>query len=141
MDPDLFVTLFLAELDPQTRTLRHVGAGHRSYRLRACGEITLLDSTCLPLGMERDPIVSHPEATALEAGDVVVFLTDGIVEAVTPEGDFFGIHRALQLVQAHREQSAHRIVEALYSAARTYANDDRQHDDITAVILKVGPPP
>jgi sigma-B regulation protein RsbU (phosphoserine phosphatase) len=139
IDGDRFVTLFFAELDPRTRTLRHAGAGHRSYRLRASGGVVLLDSTSLPLGLESEPIVLHAEPSVLEPGDIVVFLTDGIVEAISPADEPFGIDRALDLVRAHSDRPACDIVDTLYRAVCSFSGNRRQRDDITAVILKVEP--
>ncbi|HEX8203481.1 MAG TPA: fused response regulator/phosphatase [Isosphaeraceae bacterium] len=142
IDDDRFVTLFFAELDPRARTLRHVGAGHRSYLLPPRGQAeVILDSTTPPLGLDADPIVPLADPVLLEPGDVVVFLTDGIVEAISPADEPFGIHRALDVVRATRHRPACQIVEALYHAVRSFTGTVRQRDDITTVILKVEPEP
>jgi serine phosphatase RsbU (regulator of sigma subunit) len=67
----------------------------------------------------------------------VLFLTDGIAEATTPQGVAFGIERTLEVVRANRHRSAAEIVEALYRSVRSFAQDAPQEDDITAVVLKV----
>jgi sigma-B regulation protein RsbU (phosphoserine phosphatase) len=73
----------------------------------------------------------------LQPGQMVLFLTDGIEEAVSPEGETFGIERTLEVVRANRGRRACDIVAAIYQAARSFTREMPQHDDITAVVLKV----
>ena len=84
------------------------------------------------------------EAVALEPGDCILLLTDGIFEAVGGDQSFFGIDRALDVVRAHRDEPAGRIVEALHRAVRDFAGQEALADDVTSVVIKVdldaGPP-
>ena len=57
---------------------------------------------------------------ALEPGDVLVMLTDGVVEAESPEQQVFGDQRALEVVRANLHAPAAAIVEALHQAAREF---------------------
>jgi PAS domain S-box-containing protein len=137
---DQFITLFLARLDPATRSLVHSNAGHwPGYVLDARGKVkAVLPSTGVPLGIE--PVGDFPSAaaTALEPGDLVVLLTDGVVETVSPDGTLFGVGRALDVVRAHRGGTPRQVAEALLQTANDFSGDV-QIDDRTAVILKVSP--
>ncbi len=138
-----FVTLIMARLDPDARTLVYVNAGHPpGYVLRPDGSVrTVLSSTGLPLGILDDAEFPEAEAVALEPGDLVLLLTDGIIEAVGPDRTLFGPDRAIDVVRAHRDEPAGRIVEALHRAVRDFAGRDDLGDDVTSVVIKVGPGP
>jgi phosphoserine phosphatase RsbU/P len=135
-----FVTLFLAQLDPRDGSFVYASAGHQCFLLGPGDEVQSLDCTSLPLGILPGRVPgSHPRA--LQPGQLVLFLTDGIAEATTPQGVAFGIERTLEVVRANRHRSAAEIVEVLYRSARSFAQDAPQEDDITAVVLKVEAPP
>jgi phosphoserine phosphatase RsbU/P len=63
-------------------------------------------------------------------------LTDGIEEAMSPEGAIFGTDRILEVVRANREKGAREMVDALYAAVRQFAQNAPQLDDVTAVVIK-----
>jgi PAS domain S-box-containing protein len=137
---DEFVTLLLARLTPGTRTLVYSNAGHwPGYILDPQGAVrAVLDSTGLPLGV--DPSAEFPDAAPLtiEAGELILLLSDGMVDAFSPAGGPFGIGRVLDCVRAHVRRPAADIVAALFTAVRAYSAGE-QTDDMTAVIVKAAP--
>jgi sigma-B regulation protein RsbU (phosphoserine phosphatase) len=68
---------------------------------------------------------------------LVVLWTDGIFEAASPRGNRFGEQRALDLVCEHAAKPARDIVAALYQGVRSFTDGQPQHDDMTAIVLKV----
>jgi sigma-B regulation protein RsbU (phosphoserine phosphatase) len=134
---DHFVTLFFAHLDPAQRRLVYAAAGQRSYLLHADGTVRILDSTAPPLGL--DELLSFPTAPTitLQPGDLLFLTTDGVEEAIAPNGKFYGIQRALDLVHRCRHQRSRDLVETLYEDICTFTDNCTQQDDLTAIILKV----
>jgi hypothetical protein len=53
------------------------------------------------------------------------------------DGSLFGVERTLNVVRDHQHEPAHKIVDALYRAARAFGREQPQQDDITAVVMKV----
>jgi serine phosphatase RsbU (regulator of sigma subunit) len=93
-----FVTLFLAVLDSDTGMLRYSSAGHpESLLRRASGEVEVLPSGSTPLGVFPDG-TWKPRSAELDAGDLLVMYTDGIIEA-RRDGDFFGEDRLAELTR------------------------------------------
>jgi sigma-B regulation protein RsbU (phosphoserine phosphatase) len=137
-DTDRFVTLLIARLDPVRRSLVYAGAGHLpGYLLDRSGSVTArLESTGIPLAIVPDGEYPTAETPPLRAGELVLFLTDGLVEAHRPGGDPFGTERVLRLVAAHRHRPAREIVRALYEAVRQYCGPGAQPDDMTAIVIK-----
>jgi sigma-B regulation protein RsbU (phosphoserine phosphatase) len=74
----------------------------------------------------------------LEPGDVLVMLTDGILEAESPQQQMFGDGRALEVVRAHLHLPAAAIVDALHEAACEFCQARSTKDDITSLVVKVG---
>jgi PAS domain S-box-containing protein len=138
-----FVTLLLARLDPRTRVLTYASAGHTAgHVLDAAGNVkATLESTAPPLGILPGQGFPAGPAIALEAGDVVLLLTDGVVEARSPQRDLFDSRRAVDFARTHRHGSAADLVAGLHRAVATFTQGLPQQDDVTAVVIKVQPQP
>jgi sigma-B regulation protein RsbU (phosphoserine phosphatase) len=138
-DDDRFVTILLGQLDLHTRTFVYCNAGHPDgYVLDAAGRVKArLESASLPLGIcANNPFVAgHP--VALECGDLLLLLTDGILEAQGCDHAQFGIARTLEMVQTHRHRTAAEIIRRLHDAAVDFSEQHKIADDLTAVIVKV----
>ena len=141
VDEGRFVTLFMARIDPATRTLVYANAGHPpGYILAHDGSVrAVLGSTGIPLGVMEEATYSEASAITLEPGDHVLLLTDGIFEATGKGGTPFGTERAIEVVRAHRGEPPNRIVEALHQAVRDFAGTDDFIDDVTSLVIKVDP--
>ena len=136
---DHFVTLFFGQLDLLAGTFTYSSAGHTAgFWLNAAGAVKeRLDSTALPLGVAADTTFPARGPLQLEPGDVLVLLTDGVLDAQAPDGTSFGNDRTLAIVRHYLDDSARDIVSNLYHAVRAFVQDGQQVDDITALILKV----
>jgi serine phosphatase RsbU (regulator of sigma subunit) len=138
---DRFATLLFARLDLHTRSLVYASAGHTTgYLLDPSGRVkTALVSTGMPLAILPESDVTAAPALTLEPGEVILLLTDGIVEAHSSTEELFGVQRVLDLVQAQVHRTAREIVDALYTAARSFSGSKAPFDDMTAIVIKVHP--
>jgi len=137
LEEGMFVTLMLVCLDGQNGSLSYASAGHvPGFLMNGSGKIeSVLESSGPPLGLFDD---SHfvTAALPLASQQVVILLTDGAAET-TASGDVdFGAGRVLEYVRDHRHHSARDLAEGIYRAARDFAGDNPQRDDITNVIIK-----
>jgi sigma-B regulation protein RsbU (phosphoserine phosphatase) len=73
---------------------------------------------------------------ALKGHDVLVFCTDGILEATNAAGDEFGARRVCEIVERTRSLSARATVDALFEAVTAFRGSAPQGDDMTAVAVK-----
>jgi PAS domain S-box-containing protein len=135
-----FVTLALLVVDPGRRTFRYASAGHPpGYHLDAAGRVrTVLHSTAPPLGIDAATVFSPSEEIALAEGDVVVLLTDGMIEAAPRGGAAIGANRVLEVVRANRAEAAGTIVARALEAVRAHCRNQAPLDDQTTVVVKVG---
>ncbi len=136
-----FVTLLFGCLDPGTRSFRYASAGHPAgYVLDASGAVKVrLESTGLPLGVQSEAEFPVGDPIMLEPGDTLLLLTDGILEARSPEVVPFGVERTLQSVRANRNGTASDILAGLVRAACEFSRREAPLDDMTAIAIKVGP--
>src|SRR5438067_656523 len=103
-----FATLLLARLDPTTRSVIYASAGHMpGYILSAAGAVkTVLKATGMPLAVLPNGDFPAASAPPLEPGELLLLITDGIVEAHGPDDKLFGTGRLLDVVRAHQGQTA-----------------------------------
>ncbi len=130
-----FTTAFLAELDLVTLELEYVNAGHvPPVLLRASGRLERLEAGGLPLGIKPDASFESGQI-ALERGDLLAILTDGVTEAENEAGEEFGEARLLSLFARPAQASAAAALKEIMSAVDAFVGAARQHDDITALTL------
>jgi PAS domain S-box-containing protein len=140
-DDGLFETLLFAKLQPATRTLEYVNAGHPAgLVIDKNGKLKhSLKSSTIPLGILSDADFHVAKPIQLEVGDAVVFVTDGILETRSSDGSFFNVEHVLDTVRDHLHQSARGIVEAVQNSVREFAHRHQLRDDVTIVVVKSVP--
>jgi serine phosphatase RsbU (regulator of sigma subunit)/ketosteroid isomerase-like protein len=132
--PNMFVTCFYCILDPESGSLSYANAGHDLPYLRhRNGEAEELRARGMPLGLM--PGMSYEEKEIVfDAGESVLFYSDGLVEAHDPKGEMFGFPRLRELVAEHAEKRSlgDFLMEKLYSFV---GEGWEQEDDITLLTL------
>jgi phosphoserine phosphatase RsbU/P len=134
-----FVTLFYAELDPESGALSFLNAGHNPPLIvHAAGTVEQLASGGLPLGIKPDAEYREGR-TQLQLGDVLVIYSDGVTEATNPTGEEFGATRLYEVVSRNIQASAAGIRDRIESSLTKFAQGTSAADDITLVIVKRQP--
>src|SRR5262249_24235831 len=90
-----------------------------------------------PLGILKEAEFPASEEIPLKPGDMVVLVTDGIMEARALDGTVFGRQRPVDIVRAYLQATAEQIVDNPYHAVRAFSQNLPQYDDITAAVIKV----
>jgi len=133
--PNMFVTCFYCILDPNSGSLSYANAGHDlPYVRRRGGEAEELKARGMPLGLM--PKMSYEEnKIVLNAGQSVLFYSDGLVEAHDPIGEMFGFPRLRALVAEHGEKGS--LVDFLLEELYSFVGEGwEQEDDITLLTLQ-----
>lgn len=136
----MFVALLYAVLDPKEKTLTLSNAGQIQPILCSLAkpkpEYIDSEGDKFPLGIVKD---CHYEETRvlLRQGDILVFSTDGIVEAVNEKGELYGFERFLASIEEGRGLSSDELLEKIIKDVTLYVGKVEQHDDLTAVVVKV----
>ncbi len=131
-----FVTLFYAELDVRERRLCYVNAGHvPPFLLARGGTLRRLGSGGPALGLLPDASYEIGE-TALEPGDLVAMVTDGVTEAMSPDERELGEDRVQETLRRVSRESADAALSALVAFVESWAASRGRSDDLTALIVK-----
>jgi serine phosphatase RsbU (regulator of sigma subunit) len=119
-------------------SLRATGAGAIPPLLRrANGEITWLETAGFPLGVFGGSSYSQLEATLIP-GDMLLMLSDGIVEAMNSAREMFGFERlAHTLAEIEPGADAHRVLTTIVEAVRHHCGPIEPQDDVTLVVVRV----
>jgi serine phosphatase RsbU (regulator of sigma subunit) len=129
-----FVTLFLGMLDRVSGELRYASAGHPVALLRrGCGAIEELQSRSAPLGVY-DDAGWQPHAVELEADDVLLLYTDGVLEA-RREGELFGDKR-LAGILARRDVPLDRLPHTVVDEVLDFSGGVLR-DDVAVLALQL----
>jgi phosphoserine phosphatase RsbU/P len=131
-----FTTAFLAELNPLTRQLTYVNAGHNWPVLRrASGEVERLESGGVPLGLMRNARYECGQVV-LAPGDLLLVFTDGLVEAEDHREEEYGEHRMLASLNSYCGKTAPEVLHSLMASADQFVGSAPQHDDITCLVMR-----
>jgi phosphoserine phosphatase RsbU/P len=137
----MFVTLFIAVLDLRTGRLVSGNAGHNPpVRLAAGTEPALLPSPQEPLAGAMGGITYSTQEFQLEPGDFLFLYTDGVTEAVSADGAFYGENRLLREIAALDPRNAEHLVTGIDRSVSDFCTGAEQFDDITMLCLRFSAP-
>jgi serine phosphatase RsbU (regulator of sigma subunit) len=132
---DEFVTTIFVQIDPQTRLLKYVGAGHPGYLFSPRGELKqVFQSRSPPIGVVEDLMYSVSSPVTFEQGDLLVLCTDGVTERRAPDRSIFGEDRLFDVIKSCCDMTPQQITEMVFHDVVEFAQGQPQLDDITVVV-------
>ena len=136
-DAMTFVTLLYGIYDPRTREFVYANGGHNPPVIVKQNLTTeLLESTGgVALGVMPD--FKYQENTiTLEPGSMIVFYTDGVVEAEKEDKELFEMDRFCEIFQGGTFKNAEEVTNEIFNKVREFAGENPQSDDITCLVLR-----
>jgi sigma-B regulation protein RsbU (phosphoserine phosphatase) len=133
----MFVTSLYGVLMASTGEFIFANAGHLPFiRVPEKGqELELLNSgKGIPLGIKPQFMVDQ-EIMRLDKGDMIVSITDGVIEAKNAAGEAYSLERVMEVV-AKSKPNVEEVVESLYNEIQSFSKAVIQHDDLTIVAIK-----
>ncbi len=140
LEPTAFISLIYAVLDIKKRELSFSRAGH--CPLLFCpkrGEPQFMEPRGLGLGLEfgkKFEDILTEQKIKIKSGEVLLFYTDGVIEARNSEQKEFDQERLRTVAAKTASLSARQIKDALVNEIRAFVGQARAHDDLTFVVLK-----
>lgn len=132
-----FVTFVLMIIDLKNNEMHVVNAGHMSPMIRkADGTIEEFDDDLVgpPIGIV-DEYPYEVDKRVIQPGDLVVVVTDGVDEAMNPEGELYGKERIEDFIRDNSAMNAAELGKALLGDVRRHASGRAQNDDITIMTI------
>ncbi len=133
-----FVTIFFAKINPRTCTLTYANAGHNPallYHGRS-KKHEWLKRTGMAIGLMEEFDV-RSKSLQLERGDILVFYTDGVTEAVSPQRELFERDRLADVIAQNEGSSADELIQKILRALNEFAQGNPLVDDTTLMVCKV----
>jgi serine phosphatase RsbU (regulator of sigma subunit) len=150
LDARSFITMTYAVMDLEAGTMTYARAGHtpliylpgaeaRTQRGRHA-QILAPDGLVLGLKIDNGEMFERlleEQTLPLHPGDVYLFFTDGITEAMNEADDCFGEHRLGRLLEEHAHLPSAELRERVLREIEAFVGAAPQHDDMTMILLKI----
>ncbi|MEO8258591.1 MAG: SpoIIE family protein phosphatase [Acidobacteriota bacterium] len=148
LDARSFITMTYAVIDLDLATMTYARAGHTPLMYVPgpdCDQdrrvqVLAPDGLVLGLNLDKGEMFERllvERTIRLHAGDLALFFTDGISEAMNDADDFFGEGRLARLIEEHAHLSSDELRERVLREVQAFVGAAPQHDDMTMIFLKV----
>jgi sigma-B regulation protein RsbU (phosphoserine phosphatase) len=148
IDSRSFITMTYAVIDLVNGIMTYARAGHTPLIYLPGPSVVqrgaqVLIPSGMVLGLRIDGAVAkfnellEEVEIPLHTGDVIVFYTDGITEAMNTESDLFGDSRLSRIVEEHGHLESGELRERIIREIEAFVGTADQHDDMTMILIKV----
>ena len=136
-----FVTLFYSEYDPHSQILSYSNAAHNPPLLwqAATRSIHKLDTEGMLIGLDANSQFENAQIQ-LNAGDTLLYYTDGLTDAVNPSGDRFDESNLIEVFAQACERCSvpQSILNFLFESVLSFSGSENENsDDMTLVVMRV----
>lgn len=134
---NLFVTMFYMIFDLKNKRARYSNGAHLpAIHLDAASEVRLLDvPEGTPLGLVESGYLGRD--LNINKGDIFVFYTDGVTEAMNSRRELYTEERLVKVVKASKGLPSKELLRAVEKDIRSFEPVSKQHDDITLIVIKM----
>jgi len=144
LDSRSFITMVYAIIDVKQKKMTYARAGHNPIlQISANGaqpraQVLAPDGMGLALdrGSQFEKILEE-ESISLTQGDLFLFFTDGLTEAMNDRSELFGDDRLRAILEENAELPMEELREKMVDEVFNFAGGAVQHDDMTMVLVKV----
>lgn len=141
MERKSFVTSLGADFTASSRQMILARAGHLPlfYYHAQTQLVEKITPKGLGLGLDNHGMFAtelEERALQYEAGDIFLFITDGVTEAQSNGRGEFGEESVVKILAKSSTLNAAQILDHVINAVKQFAGDSAQHDDLTVVVVK-----
>jgi len=138
---DMFISMAYVILDHAHNLVTLSRAGHDAPLLykRSDQSVTPLKPPGMAVGIDSGDVfdrITRDFSIELDHEDCLIFYTDGITEALDPEGDEFGLERLSQSIRASANEGVTAVLDRLNEDLRNFVGSTPQNDDITLIAIR-----
>ena len=136
-DSEQFFTLLYGILNLDTSEFRYVCGGHPGpIHLPLDGPAHLIESSGFPVGIFEEATFEEMRIR-LSPGDRLYLYSDGLPEAMAPDGEQFGSRRLVEAIQASAKESLETSVVALRAKIESWCGENGPGDDLSILALEI----
>ena len=141
IDIDHYAALSYVSYSLETNELEYASAGQQAVLLWRAAEsrVETVRIEAEPLGVDRAAEYKERKLAAAP-GDIVVLFTDGLVEALNPQGEQYGIDGLSKAVADNSRSEAKEIAAAIRRDIEDFTGSAALHDDQTLLVMKIKKP-
>lgn len=135
---DKFISLIYLDLDIKMGELIYSSAGHEPLLMWDDSEKEVLvidEPNGVPIGIFSDTAYSE-NTYKVEKNDIILLYTDGITEARSREGEFFGVDSLIELFKANYHLDPQALANKIYTTVQKYTRR-RITDDFSLLVVKI----
>lgn len=138
IDMDHYATLSYVNYIPSEHCIEYASAGHQPMLLlrKKTNSIDIIAQKTDPIGIERSSVYADQKLT-VEAGDIIILFTDGLIEAINKDGQQFGINSLSQVIIDNSDLTAKEISTEIKYAIQSFIGPANLHDDQTLIVMKI----
>jgi sigma-B regulation protein RsbU (phosphoserine phosphatase) len=133
--PNRFATLVYLAVTAGSGHVRYLNAGHLSPLVVRGVSLEELQGGSIALGFIPEAVFTE-RTVDLADGDVLVVVSDGVVEAVNAADEFFGDERLRAALANATGQPARQLGQAVLTALQAFIGEKRPHDDVSIVVMR-----
>ncbi len=141
MERKTFITMTVASIDSDKRILSYSRAGHCPLiRYRAeTKETEVLQPNGIGIGLDSGPIfndVLEEKQLSFNKGDIFIFYTDGLSEAMNEKGEEYGDEKLQDIVTQNADKSVTDLKELIVDSILSFLKGKNLSDDLTLLLVK-----
>ena len=139
-DTGMYLVLLMGCYNSTTKTLSYYSCGHTAGLVRkANGHIELLDHRGMALGLDEHVKYDHADVP-IEEGDLIVFYTEGLIQATNEKNQFFSRERVINCLQHRNWKTAEEVVAGLKEEVQAFTGQVPQNE-LTIVAMSIASKP
>ena len=132
-----FIALNLAVLDEDKKRLDYANGGQPYPILKRGADMIEIESSDLPLGSMKK-VQYESVAVDLNEGDILIFHTDGLIEALNTDEEMYGTERLKESISRIPDSfTAAEVIQGIVEDVRSFVGEAEQYDDLTIVTIKI----
>ncbi|RKU09765.1 hypothetical protein C6503_20520 [Candidatus Poribacteria bacterium] len=131
-----FIALNLAILNESEERINYANGGQPYPILKRGSEIVEIEDSDLPLGSMKS-VQYESVVFDLAEGDIFIFHSDGLIEALNADEEMYGTERLKALIsRMPSEYTAEEVIQHIVEDVQRFVEEAEQYDDLTLVVIK-----
>lgn len=133
----MFVTVLMGIYDPKRSLLTYYSCGHVPGLVkRKGGEVLVLEHTGMAMGLMEVKSLEE-KSIKLEAGDLVLFYTSGLIDVTNDRGVIFSEKRLIKSLKSNDWETPNEMIEGIMKLVTNFAKGGVLEEEITLLVMKV----